>query len=97
VRLRWLSASVDPLGRPRAVEDFEAFPAEREATLLRAVRGRSGRIRENDALSVPPYHHIRICTIGCDALLDDDDVRERGAIYGIEHERDDGIPDAYSL
>ena len=35
-RLRWLSASGDPLERLRAVVDFEAFRAELEAALPRA-------------------------------------------------------------
>jgi transposase, IS5 family len=42
-RLRWLSASGDPLGRLRAVVDFEAFRAELEAALPRADRSRGGR------------------------------------------------------
>ena len=35
-RLRWLSASGDPLERRRAVVDFEAFRADLEAALPRA-------------------------------------------------------------
>ena len=42
-RLRWLSASGDPLDRLRAVVDFEAFRAELEAALPRADRSRGGR------------------------------------------------------
>jgi IS5 family transposase len=42
-RLRWLSASGDPLERLRAVVDFEAFRAELEASLPRADRSRGGR------------------------------------------------------
>jgi hypothetical protein len=42
-RLRWLSASGDPLERLRAVVDFEAFRAELEAALPRADRSRGGR------------------------------------------------------
>ena len=42
-RLRWLSASGDPLERLRAVVDFEAFGAELEAALPRADRSRGGR------------------------------------------------------
>jgi transposase, IS5 family len=43
-RLRWLSASGDPLERLRAVVDFEAFRAELEAALPRAAdRSRGGR------------------------------------------------------
>jgi IS5 family transposase len=41
-RLRWLSASGDPLERLRAVVDFEAFRAELEAALPRADRSRGG-------------------------------------------------------
>ena len=48
-RLRWLSASGDPLERLRAVVDFEAFRAELEATLPRADRSRGGR---------PPYDAV---------------------------------------
>jgi len=36
-RLRWLSASGDPLERLRAVVEFEAFRGELEAALPRAV------------------------------------------------------------
>jgi IS5 family transposase len=43
-RLRWLSASGDPLERLRAVVDFEAFRAELEAALPRADRSRTPRI-----------------------------------------------------
>jgi transposase len=42
-RLRWLSASGDPLERLRAVVDFEGFRAELEAALPRADRSRGGR------------------------------------------------------
>lgn len=42
-RLRWLSASGDPLERLRAVVDFEAFRAELGAALPRADRSRGGR------------------------------------------------------
>jgi IS5 family transposase len=42
-RLRWLSASGDPLERLRAVVEFEAFRAELEAALPRADRSRGGR------------------------------------------------------
>jgi len=42
-RLRWLSASGDPLERLRAVVDFEAFRAALEAALPRADRSRGGR------------------------------------------------------
>ncbi len=42
-RLRWLSASGDPLERLRAVVDFEAFRAELEAALPRADRSLGGR------------------------------------------------------
>jgi IS5 family transposase len=42
-RLRWLSASGDPLERLRTVVDFEAFRAELEAALPRADRSRGGR------------------------------------------------------
>ena len=42
-RLRWLSASGDPLVRLRAVVDFEAFRGELEAALPRADRSRGGR------------------------------------------------------
>jgi transposase, IS5 family len=42
-RLRWLSASGDPLERLRAVVDFEAFRPDLEAALPRAERGRGGR------------------------------------------------------
>jgi transposase, IS5 family len=42
-RLRWLSASGDPLERLRAVVDFETFRAELEAALSRADRSRGGR------------------------------------------------------
>lgn len=42
-RLRWLSASGDPLERLRAVVDFEAFRAELESALPRADRSRGGR------------------------------------------------------
>ncbi len=42
-RLRWLSASGDPLERLHAVVDFEAFRAELEAALPRADRSRGGR------------------------------------------------------
>ena len=42
-RLRWLSASGDPLERLRAVVDFEAFRTELEAALPRADRSRGGR------------------------------------------------------
>lgn len=42
-RLRWLSASGDPLERLRAVVDFEAFRAELETALPRADRSRGGR------------------------------------------------------
>ena len=42
-RLRWLSASGDPLERLRAVVDFEAFRGELEAALPRADRSRGGR------------------------------------------------------
>jgi IS5 family transposase len=42
-RLRWLSASGDPLERLRAVVDFEALRAELEAALPRADRSRGGR------------------------------------------------------
>jgi hypothetical protein len=42
-RLRWLSASGDPLERLRAVVDFEAFRAELEAALPRADRSRGAR------------------------------------------------------
>ncbi len=48
-RLRWLSASGDPLERLRAVVDFEAFRAELEAALPRADRSRGGR---------PPYDAV---------------------------------------
>jgi IS5 family transposase len=48
-RLRWLSASGDPLERLRAVVDFEAFRAELEAALSRADRSRGGR---------PPYDAV---------------------------------------
>lgn len=44
-RLRWLSASGDPLERLRTVVDFEAFRAELEAALPRADRSRGGRPR----------------------------------------------------
>jgi len=43
-RLRWLSASGDPLERLRAVVEFEAFRAELEAALPRADRSRGGRL-----------------------------------------------------
>jgi hypothetical protein len=42
-RLRWLSASGDPLERLRAVVDFEAFRGELEAALPQADRSRGGR------------------------------------------------------
>ncbi len=42
-RLRWLSASGDPLERLRAAVDIEAFRAELEAALPRADRSRGGR------------------------------------------------------
>lgn len=42
-RLRWLSASGDPLQRLCAVVDFEAFREELEAALPRADRSRGGR------------------------------------------------------
>ena len=42
-RLRWLSASGDPLERLRAVVEFEAFRVELEAALPRADRSRGGR------------------------------------------------------
>jgi IS5 family transposase len=42
-RLRWLSASGDPLERLRAVVEFEVFRAELEAALPRADRSRGGR------------------------------------------------------
>jgi len=42
-RLRWLSASGDPLERLRAVVEFEAFRAEPEAALPRADRSCGGR------------------------------------------------------
>lgn len=48
-RLRWLSASGDPLERLRAVVDFEAFRAELDAALPRADRSRGGR---------PPYDAV---------------------------------------
>jgi IS5 family transposase len=48
-RLRWLSASGDPLERLRAVVEFEAFRAELEAALPRADRSRGGR---------PPYDAV---------------------------------------
>jgi IS5 family transposase len=48
-RLRWLSASGDPLERLRAVVEFEAFRAELEAALPRADRSRGGR---------PPYDGV---------------------------------------
>jgi len=48
-RLRWLSASGDPLERLRAVVDFEAFRGELEAALPRAERSRGGR---------PPYDAV---------------------------------------
>jgi hypothetical protein len=41
-RLRWLSASGDPLERLRAVVEFEVFRAELEAALPRADRSRGG-------------------------------------------------------
>jgi IS5 family transposase len=46
-RLRWLSASGDPLARLRAVVDFEAFRGELEAALPRADR-RAARCRGTD-------------------------------------------------
>ena len=42
-RLRWLSASGDPLERLRAAVDFEAFRPDLEAALPRADHGRGGR------------------------------------------------------
>jgi IS5 family transposase len=42
-RLRWLSASGDPLERLRAVVEFEAFRVELDAALPRADRSRGGR------------------------------------------------------
>jgi len=48
-RLRSLSAAGDPLGRLRAVADFEAFRAELEAALPRVDRSRGGR---------PPYDAV---------------------------------------
>jgi len=42
-RLRWLSASGGPLGRLRAVADFEAFRTELEVALPRADCSRGGR------------------------------------------------------
>jgi len=42
-RLRWLSASGDPLERLRSVVDFELFRSELEAALPRADRSRGGR------------------------------------------------------
>ncbi|WP_198372528.1 IS5 family transposase [Roseomonas rosulenta] len=48
-RLRWLSASGDPLERLLAVVEFEAFRAELEAALPRADRSRGGR---------PPYDAV---------------------------------------
>jgi hypothetical protein len=48
-RLRWLSASGDPLERLRAVVEFEAFRLELEAALPRADRSRGGR---------PPYDAV---------------------------------------
>ena len=42
-RLRWLSASGDPLERLRAVVDFDAFRGELEAALPCADRSRGGR------------------------------------------------------
>jgi IS5 family transposase len=48
-RLRWLSASGDPLERLRTVVEFEAFRAELEAALPRADRSRGGR---------PPYDAV---------------------------------------
>ena len=52
-RLRWLSASGDPLERVRAVVDFEAFRAEPEAALSRADRSRGGR---------PPWKAVLMST-----------------------------------
>jgi IS5 family transposase len=48
-RLRWLSASGDPLERLRAVVEFESFRSELEAALPRADRSRGGR---------PPYDAV---------------------------------------
>ncbi len=48
-RLRWLSASGDPLERLRGVVDFEVFRTELEAALPRADRSRGGR---------PPYDAV---------------------------------------
>jgi len=48
-RLRWLSASGDPLERLRAVVEFEAFRGELEVALPRADRSRGGR---------PPYDAV---------------------------------------
>lgn len=50
-RLRWLSASGDPLERLRAVVDFEAFRAELEAALPLAVSGNARKAASSGAVS----------------------------------------------
>ena len=65
-RLRWLSASGDPLERLRATVDFEVFRAELEAALPRADRSRGGR---------PPWDAVlmfRVLVLQAPYTLSDD-------------------------
>lgn len=65
-RLRWLSASGDPLQRLRSAVDFEAFRDELESVLPRADRSRGGR---------PPWDAVlmfRVLVLQAFCTLSDD-------------------------
>jgi IS5 family transposase len=95
-RLRWLSASGDPLERLRAVVDFEAFRTELEAALPRADRSRGGR---------PPWDAVlmfRVLVLQALYTLSDDQteyqLRDRLSFMrfaGLALE--DAVPDAKTI
>ncbi len=72
-RLRWLSASGDPLERLRAVAEFEALRAALEAALPRADRSRSGR---------PPWDAVLMFT-ALRALLEGSRPGAAGALHAV--------------
>lgn len=95
-RLRWLSASGDPLERLRGVVDFEAFRAVLEAALPRADRSRGGR---------PPWDPVlmfRVLVLQSLYTLSDDQteyqLRDRLSFMRfVGLELQDTVPDAKTI
>jgi hypothetical protein len=95
-RLRWLSASGDPLERLRAVVDFEAFRAKLEAALPRAGPSRGGR---------PPWDAVlmfRVLVLQALYTLSDDQIEYqlRGRLSFMRFAGlalEDAVPDAKTV